>query len=252
MLKLSHIDAGYPGHIVLQDFSVCLKPNRLYMILGLNGSGKSTLLKVMGGWLAPFKGTVEIEGQDLSTLPSKQKANYTGRIATDFSEVTMPVERFVLLGQYHKQTWFEPYSLAQKAQVQKILHQQKLADLASKPMDQLSSGQKQRVAFAQTLMQDPICFFLDEPSSALDPHKRFELMEELLKLKSPTKIVVAVVHDLDLALRYADCLLILDQGRLVFCDTPFAFVKSQILEEVFSLRLENWDPLKRVGQIFPL
>lgn len=251
MLKLESIQAGYGEHIVLEDFSIALKPNQLCMILGPNGSGKSTLLKIMGGWMAPKKGKVYIQDHDLAKLKASQKAKYTGRIATTL-DVTMSLERFVLLGAYAKHHWWEPYSQADYQLVKKVLVQMRLNQWAKKPMDQLSSGQKQRACFAQVLVQDPFCFFLDEPSSALDPWSRFELMEHLLTLRSPNHLVVAVVHDLDLALRYADFIMVLDQGHLVFQGTPFELVEQDILSQVFSLQLRDWDPNTRTGKFFPL
>ncbi len=251
MLKLEAIQAGYGNHIVLDNLSIALKSNQLCMILGPNGSGKSTLLKIMGGWMLPKKGRVCIQNHDLATLKARQKAKYTGRIATTL-EVTMPLERFVLLGAYAKHRWWEPYSHADYELVQNALMKMRLSQWAKKPMDQLSSGQKQRACFAQVLVQDPLCFFLDEPSSALDPWSRFELMEHLLALRSPNRLVVAVVHDLDLALRYADCILVLNQGRLVFQGTPCELVEQDVLSQVFSLQLLNWNPSTHTGTLFPL
>ncbi len=252
MLKLDSIQAGYGNHMVLDEFSISIFPNQLCMILGPNGSGKSTLLNVMGGWITPKKGRVFIQDHDLATLPAHQKAKYTGRIATSLDDVTLPLERFVLLGAYHKHGWWKNYTQADHQDVQKVLDQMHLKQWAKKPMDQLSTGQKQRAAFAQVLVQNPLGFFLDEPSSALDPWSRFELMEHLLALRSPERFVVAVVHDLDLALRYADFILVLNHGDLVFQGTPFELVNQDILERVFSLQLRDWDPLTRTGKLFPL
>ena len=252
MLKLDSIQAGYGNHVVLDEFSLSISANQLCMILGPNGSGKSTLLNVMGGWLAPKKGRVFLQDHDLATLSVSQKAKYTGRIATSLDDVTLPLERFVLLGAYHKHGWWQNYDQADHQEVQNALEQLHLKPWAKKPMDQLSTGQKQRAAFAQVLVQNPLGFFLDEPSSALDPYSRFELMEHLLALRSPERFVVAIVHDIDLALRYADFILVLDHGHLVFQGTPFELVKQDILERVFSLQLRDWDALTRTGKLFPL
>ena len=252
MLKLDSIQAGYGHHVVLDDFSISISPNQLCMILGPNGSGKSTLLNVMGGWLPPKKGRVILQDRDLSTLSVSQKAKYTGRIATSLDHVTLPLERFALLGAYHKHGWWQKYSQEDHQSVQKALDQMHLKPWAKKPMDQLSTGQKQRAAFAQVLVQNPLGFFLDEPSSALDPYSRFELMEHLLALRAPERFVVAIVHDIDLALRYADFILVLDHGHLVFQGTPFELINQDILAHVFSLQLRDWDPITRTGKLFPL
>lgn len=252
MLEAKHIKAGYPGHTVLGDFSYEFEPGKLYILMGKNGSGKSTLLNTLGGWQKPLAGQAFVNGMDLQNLSAQKRAAYTGRIALDLTGLSMKVERFVLLGSYALRKWIEPYSKKDYDSVHAALKAMNIASLKDKRMDQISSGERQKAAIAQVMVQNPVCLFLDEPSSSLDPYARFELMERLAALKDSERILLVIVHDLDLALRYGDEILVLNEGQLAFSGTPDQLVESNVLASVFQLMLEDWDLQSRTGRIFPL
>lgn len=252
MLEIKHLDAGYPNLKVIQDFSYSFSGSKLYVLIGRNGSGKSTLLNTIGGWLNPQQGQVLIHGQDLFSLRDVQKAKLTGRVMTEFDSISMSVERFVLLGAYSRQSWFSFNEEKEKKRAKQILKTLHIETLALKRMDQISSGQRQKAAIAQVLLQNPACLFLDEPGSYLDIASRFELMESLCKLRSPERILLVVVHDLDLALRYGDEILVLDEGKLVFAGSANELVQSSVLEDVFKICLLDWDEKTHTGRILPV
>lgn len=251
MLEVHSLNAGYPSRLVLKDINASFKAGKLYILLGPNGSGKTTLLNTIGGWQKPFGGRVLVNGKDLFEQSDRQRAHLTGRMAQQTASLSMTVSRFVLLGCYANQAWINPYSLADYQKVDQVLTALKLTDLADRRMDQISSGQRQRAAIAQVLAQNPVCLLLDEPGSALDPSARFKLMETLVSLRAPNRVLLAIVHDLDLALRYGDELLVLDQGQLVFQGTGDELVRSHVVEDVFGLVIKDWDPDTRTGRIFP-
>lgn len=252
MLEIRHLDAGYPDVKVIHDFSYSFDGSKFYVLIGRNGSGKSTLLNTIGGWLKPENGQVLIDGQDLFKLCDVDKAKLTGRVMTEFDSISMSVERFVLLGAYCRQPWFYSDDDKEKEKAKLILKKLHIETLAYKRMDQISSGQKQKAAIAQVLLQNPFCLFLDEPGSYLDIASRFELMDTLRQLRSPERVLLVVVHDLDLALRYGDEILVLDEGKLVFAGSPESLVKSSVLENVFGIVLKDWDEETRTVRILPV
>lgn len=252
MLEVTNLAAGYGQKAILENFNASFQTNKLYILLGPNGSGKTTLLNTIGGWQKPLAGQVLVDGKDVFSQSDRQRARLTGRMAHHTAMLTMPISRFVLLGCYANQAWINPYCQADYEKAKQALQAMRLSDLAQRPMDKLSSGQRQRAAIAQVLAQDPICLLLDEPGSSLDPCARFKLMEMLVKLKDKHRVLLAIVHDLDLALRYGDELLVLDHGQLVFQGTSDQLVQSQIIRDVFGLVIEDWDTQSKTGRIFPI
>lgn len=266
MLKAEHIRAGYGNKVVIQDFSCDFKEGKLYIILGRNGSGKSTLLSILGGWMKPQSGSVLYNGKNLLPLSAMERARITGRIADDTLNVQMSVQRFVELGDYAREEsrfsrfWkkagktdlsgMQSEDAAKRAQ--DAMRALSIDALATHRLDEVSAGERQKAAIAQVLVQNPHCLFLDEPGANLDPSARFELMDLLCMLKDPSRILVVVAHDLDLALRYADEILVLDGHQKVFQGSAIELAQSDLLQEVFEIRLNDWDPSTRTARLFPL
>lgn len=266
MLKAEHIRAGYGNKVVIQDFSSDFKEGQLYIILGRNGSGKSTLLSILGGWMKPQSGSVLYNGKNLLPLSAMERARITGRIADDTLNVQMSVQRFVELGDYAREEsrfsrfWkkagktdlsgMQSEDAAKRAQ--DAMRALSIDALATHRLDEVSAGERQKAAIAQVLVQNPHCLFLDEPGANLDPSARFELMDLLCMLKDPSRILVVVAHDLDLALRYADEILVLDGHQKVFQGSAIELAQSDLLQEVFEIRLNDWDPSTRTARLFLL
>ncbi|MFR7639696.1 MAG: ABC transporter ATP-binding protein [Allobaculum sp.] len=266
MLKAEHIRAGYGNKVVIQDFSSDFKEGKLYIILGRNGSGKSTLLSILGGWMKPQSGSVLYNGKNLLPLSAMERARITGRIADDTLNVQMSVQRFVELGDYAREEsrfsrfWkkagktdlsgMQSEDAAKRAQ--DAMRALSIDALATHRLDEVSAGERQKAAIAQVLVQNPHCLFLDEPGANLDPSARFELMDLLCMLKDPSRILVVVAHDLDLALRYADEILVLDGHQKVFQGSAIELAQSDLLQEVFEIRLNDWDPSTRTARLFLL
>lgn len=266
MLKAEHIRAGYGNKVVIQDFSCDFKEGKLYIILGRNGSGKSTLLSILGGWMKPQSGSVLYNGKNLLPLSAMERARITGRIADDTLNVQMSVQRFVELGDYAREEsrFSRFWKKAGKTDLsgmqsedavkraQDAMRALSIDALATHRLDRVSAGERQKAAIAQVLLQNPHCLFLDEPGANLDPSARFELMDLLCMLKDPSRILVVVAHDLDLALRYADEILVLDGHQKVFQGSAIELAQSDLLQEVFEIRLNDWDPSTRTARLFPL
>ncbi len=252
MLEALHLNAGYPDKLVLEAFNYTFEPGKLYILMGKNGSGKTTLLHTLGGWLKPLAGEVLINQTSIPSLPSKERALLTGRMAEDLHDLSMPLKHFVEMGAYPRSAWNGKLSNQEEARVKEVLEQLEILDLASQPMNRLSSGQRQKASIAQLLVQNPQVLLLDEPGSSLDPAARFELMDRLKGLTDPNRIVILVLHDLDLALRYGDVLLILKEKHCIFSGTAQECVDQKRLQEAFGLEMKDWDPQTRTGRLFPV
>lgn len=252
MLELKNITYGYDRRAVLSDLSLTLQPGLLYALIGPNGSGKSTLLSCAGGWKKPWSGQVLLDQADLMAQSAMKKAALSGRLDTRSAKSCLSVLRYVLLGRYHLRSWPVFYDPEDQAFAQDALQAMGIESLAARSMNTLSSGQQQKAAIAQLLCQNPRLFLFDEPGSSLDPAARFELMEQLRALRNPQRIILAVLHDLDLALRYADQIILLQKGQVVFEGSPAELIVSGQIERVFSLTVRDFDLLTGSGRIFPL
>lgn len=247
-LEARDLACGYGRRRIVEDFDYSFEPGKLYIILGKNGSGKSTLLDTLGGWLPPIDGSVQFDDMNLSHLKPSARAACTGRIAAGLEKLDLRVDRFVLLGAYSRKKG--PYTGQDEALRDQAMEQMGIAHLADRRMDEISAGERQKAAIAQILVQNPVCLFLDEPGSNLDPEARFELMDLLVSLRAENRILIAVLHDLDLALRYGDELLVLADHHLYFHGTPEELIDQEILDDVFTIIARDYDPDTRTARFF--
>ncbi len=210
---------------VLQGLSLCLTPGSFTAVLGPNGAGKSTLLRAAAGILPARAGT--ITRSRLAYLPQN------GGIAWP-----MPVRDIVALGRTHFGGLRSLLSPADEAVIDEVLEACSLTELADRPATELSGGELSRVLLARTLAVKAPLLLLDEPVAALDPARQIGTMDLLTRETRQGNAVVAVLHDLTLALRYATRIVVMDGGRIVADDTPEAILDLQVLDRVFNIRID--------------
>jgi iron complex transport system ATP-binding protein len=216
------------------------QPRDLVAILGPNASGKSTLLKMMAGLIKPLSGRIEVEGQEVSELDSRTRAQRIALVAQE-SELLFPLRvwEFVLQGRYPygKRLRFESDEdclLAGNA-----LAQVGADGLRERWMDSLSGGEKQRVILARALAQQPSLLLLDEPTQHLDIGGKVELLRRLQTLALESKYTVIVVtHELNLAAEFSDRVVLLHKGKPLRAGTPAEVYQREVLEEVFDAPLD--------------
>ena len=219
--RLSAIEAGYAtaagGRSVLRGVDVELAAGEQVALLGANGSGKSTLLRVLAGVLRPTAGRVELFGRPIDEWDRGELAR---RVTVLPQGLELPhgfrVAEVVALGRIpHARSWFAT-SAEDEAAVGRALVDADVEDLADRPVHELSGGERQRVLVAMALAQEPVLLLLDEPTAHLDVAHQLALIELLERLRRARSVtVLAVLHDLNLAARFADRALILHAGRLV-------------------------------------
>ena len=224
----------------VDGLSLTVRRGEFYALLGPNGSGKSTMLRLMLGTLRPARGAIAYDGRAVAEWPRRELARRVGVVTQrEESAFPMTVRDLVMLGRYpHLGTWRRASS-EDDAAVARALERCEVAALATRPVTALSGGELQRVRIARALAQEPRTLVLDEPTAALDiAHEMaiFELLGTLTAHEGAT--VVVVTHNLNLAARYADTLLLLDEGRAVAEGAPAHVLERARLESVYGWPLQ--------------
>jgi len=234
-VKVENLSFSYPKAEVLRDISFDMGEREFLCILGPNGSGKSTLVKCIEGLLRPDKGRILLDGSDRAAISRRETARLIGYVPQSGGNVfSDTVFDTVLMGRKPYYSW--RCGDRDMDAVASVLQLLELDDLALTPFCSLSGGQQQRVLIARALAQEPRLLLLDEPTSALDIAHQLEVMEILAGLvRSGNLSVAMVVHDLNLASRYADRLLLLSRGRIHSCGNPRVIMTVETLAAVYGV-----------------
>lgn len=237
MLRIEHLSCGYGGPPIVKDISFHVKEGEKLCILGPNGCGKTTLLRALAG-LLPSSGSMELLGNDLRTLPAKQRAKKLA-LMSQFSPATFDytVYEAVMLGRYAHQArgLLSSENSADRKAVEESLRLTGTWNLREHLVTRLSGGQLQRVFLARTFAQEPQAILLDEPTNHLDLRYQVELIESLKAWSAAGgRCVVGVFHDMNLALSFADTVLLLDHGQIQSCSSLNEFDLS-LLDELYRM-----------------
>jgi len=218
-LRQAHFSYGETP--VLRDINLTLRRGQCTGILGPNGSGKTTLLDLLAGLQAPRSGAIEFLGRPLAAWPKKHLAKVLALVPQDFMvRFGFSVREVVEMGLHPHLHRFAAPSSADQALIDQVLEATGIAALADRPVTRLSGGEKQRVAVARALAQQPTVLLLDEATSNLDIHHSLELLSLIRnRFEHQDMQVVAVMHDLNLAAFFCDHLIFLKQGQVI-CQGP--------------------------------
>ncbi len=237
------LNVSLDGKAILRDLGFTVEAGTWVGLLGPNGSGKTTLLRTIGG-LLPYAGTLRLFGREVRTWKPRELARRLAfvRQATPLS-FDFTVEELVLLGRAPHKGWLDLDTRADRERVRAALERVDLAGFESRSILSLSGGERQRVLLAQALVQEAEILLLDEPTVHLDVHHQFEFVDHVHGLVEAGRTVIAVFHDLELAARFADQVLVLDRGRLAAAGPPREVLTEDLLASVFRMkaRLESAD-----------
>lgn len=254
-LKVNRLYAGYGQRSVLEGIDLDLLPGKITVIVGANASGKSTLLRAMSRLLAPSQGQVLLDGKAVHQLPAKQLARTMGLLPqAPIAPDGITVADLVGRGRHPHHGVFSRWSRADDEAVATAMEATKTTDLADRPVDELSGGQRQRVWIAMALAQSTDVLLLDEPTTFLDVSHQIEVLDILTDLnRTRGTTIVMVLHDLNLASRYADQLVALCRGCLHRCGEPCNVLTEDTVREVFGMecRVIN-DPLSGRPHMLPI
>ncbi|MCL2704239.1 MAG: ABC transporter ATP-binding protein [Defluviitaleaceae bacterium] len=249
MLALKNVSAGYGGADVIKNITVDINKNENLLIIGPNGCGKTTLLKTVAKLLA-FSGEIEINGKDIRKMKQKEIARKVAMLSqTAGIYFTYSVYDTVMMGRYPhiSESLLKLPSDRDKEFVLRCLEAVDLINEKDKEITKLSGGQLQRVFLARTLAQDPEIILLDEPTNHLDLKYQFELVEYLKKWSmQENRAVVGVLHDLNLAMRLSDNIMILKDGGIQACGRTSDVLTAGLLEDVYEMDVARYmaDSLK--------
>ncbi len=233
---------------LLEDLSITLEPKQLHVVLGPNGAGKSTLFSLLSGHLTPHKGQIKLNNKDMSQY-SAQALSETRAVLSQMQDVafSVTVSDIVELGLYPYQgntrrLESHPLLTAKKTDhevadviVQAALAQFSIEHLADRDYDSLSGGEKQRVQLARVFAQGAPLVLLDEPVSALDLTHQHQLLNTLKAACQSGLTIAVILHDINLALRYADTISLLQHGRLFATGAPADVITAQTIQQVYDI-----------------
>ena len=216
-----HDYAGTPPLRALDGVDIELAAGELVCVLGPNGSGKSTLLSILGGVLAPTAGTVELDGRPLASLRAQERARTIASVPQVLRALPeLSVETFVLGGRYpHLGLWGRARTGDHEA-VRRSLAEADAAGWSGRTLSELSGGECQRVLVARALAQEARILLFDEPTASLDPEHQVLVFDLIERLVRDGRAVAVATHELNLTSRYADRVLLLDEGRVVAGGAP--------------------------------
>jgi len=239
---------------IVRDLDVAIPDGRITVIVGANACGKSTLLRGLARLLRPRGGQVILDGTSIHDLKSIDVAKVLGLLPqSPVAPDGITVSDLVGRGRYPHQGWFRQWSAEDDRAVAGALAATGTADLADRNIAELSGGQRQRVWVAMALAQDTDLLLLDEPTTFLDINHQVELLDLLTDLNRESgKTIVIVLHDLNLACRYADHIIAMKQGAIVAEGSPIDVIDSTVVTEVFGLACEVIpDPVSGTPMIVP-
>ncbi|TDD24707.1 ABC transporter ATP-binding protein [Actinomadura sp. KC06] len=232
----SGLTLGYDKRTITEELDVSIPDKSFTVIVGPNACGKSTLLRALARILKPSAGTVVLDGRPIAGWPAKKLARTLGLLPqSSIAPEGITVADLVSRGRYPHQSLLRQWSREDERVVAGSMAATGVGDLAARAVDELSGGQRQRVWIAMALAQQTPLLLLDEPTTYLDIAHQIEVLDLCAALHEEGRTVVAVLHDLNHAARYATHLIAMRDGRIVAEGDPCAVVTSALVEEVFKL-----------------
>lgn len=243
MLELSNVYSGYNNINVINDISFMINNGEKICIIGPNGCGKSTLLKAIAR-INDYKGKIELNGLDTRAFSRRELSQNVAMLGQVFSNTfdytvyeTVSMGRFV----YQSRGLFSNVSQEDKTEIEKAIRQQGMWNIKDKAICELSGGQMQRVLLARTFVQKPQLILLDEPTNHLDIKCQIDLLDNLSSwILNTDKNIIAVMHDINLAMQFADRILVMDNGKVVFFDEKDKLKTNDVLKNVYSMNVTEY------------
>jgi iron complex transport system ATP-binding protein len=244
-LVATNLTLAYKRQAVVHNLSLAVSGGSVLGLIGPNGSGKTTVLRALVGLSRPRCGSVSLDGRDVSRIIAAERARQIGFVPQGETHAwALTVQEMVLLGRAPHRGWLLPFSAADHAAVECALSQMGLLSLRDRPIDKLSGGERQRTLIARALAQEPKVLLLDEPTANLDLRYQIQILDLVSRLAADHQLAVVVaIHDLTLAARYCDCLMLLRTGQVHACGAPDIVLTPENLQAVFGIDAELYhDP----------
>jgi iron complex transport system ATP-binding protein len=254
-LRADQVRLGYGDRTVVDGLDLDVVAGTITAVIGPNGCGKSTLLRALGRLLKPAAGQVLLDGKRIDRTPTREVAKVLGLLPqVPSAPEGLTVADLVARGRHPHQAWYRQWSADDEDAVAQALEWTGITDLAERPVDELSGGQRQRAWISMALAQGTDLLLLDEPTTFLDLAHQVDVLELVRRLHTEAgRTVVMVLHDLNLAARYADRLVAMRDGRIVASGEPASVITEALLEEVFGLAARViQDPVSGTPLVVPI
>lgn len=236
LIEAEQITVGYGGDPVIHSLDLEVRRGDFMVIVGPNGCGKSTLLKALARVNRPTAGHVQLDGQDVHRARGRDIARRVSLLPQSAAAPEgITVAELVARGRHPHHTLLRQWSPDDERAIAAALERTHLTDLADTAVDTLSGGQRQRAWVAMVLAQDTEVILLDEPTTFLDIAHQYELLELFADLNREGRTIVAVLHDLNQAARFASRLVVMCEGRIHGDGDPASVLTSELVREVFGL-----------------
>ncbi|MBZ6133020.1 ABC transporter ATP-binding protein [Streptomyces olivaceus] len=242
-LTAENVTLAYDQRVIAKQLSVEIPDNSFTVIVGPNACGKSTLLRALSRMLKPSEGRVLLDGSVIQSTPAKQVARTLGLLPqSSIAPDGITVGDLVGRGRYPHQGLLRQWSTEDERVVQESMARTGISELAERYVDELSGGQRQRVWIAMALAQQTPLLLLDEPTTYLDIQHQIDVLDLCAELhEEQGRTLVAVLHDLNHAARYATHLIALREGKIIAEGAPKDIVTADLVERVFGLRCQVID-----------
>ena len=237
-IQLDRVQVGYDRRVVCDDLSLDVPTGSYTAIIGPNACGKSTMLRSIARILPYRSGSILLDGEEISRIPTRSLATRLGLLPqTSLAPEGIRVADLVARGRHPHQRAFDRWSHADEDIVAEAMRATGISGLSGRLVDELSGGQRQRVWVAMVLAQQTPVLLLDEPTTFLDITHQYGLLElfEVLR-RDLDRTVVIVLHDLNQAARYASHLIVMKDGDIVTAGKPSEIITEELIEDVYSLR----------------
>jgi iron complex transport system ATP-binding protein len=255
IFKTERLAAGYDKRTILSDVGITVPDGKISVIIGANACGKSTLLKALVRLIKPGAGVITLDGRPLERIPPKKLARTIGLLPqSPIVPEGIAVADLVGRGRYPHQSFLKGWSHEDTLAVARALDMMGISDLANRSIDELSGGQRQRVWIAMALAQQTDILFLDEPTTFLDITYQIEILDILTDLnRSHKTTIVMVLHDINLAARYADYIFAVHDGKIASEGAPSEVVTRERIRDIFQMDCQIIsDPVSNTPFVIPI
>ncbi|UOQ48094.1 ABC transporter ATP-binding protein [Gracilibacillus caseinilyticus] len=245
-LVTKDLTLGYGEEIVIDDLDITIPKGEITVFIGGNGCGKSTLLRSLARLLKPKQGDVVLNGEDIAKIPTKEVAKQMAILPqSPISPEGLTVEDLVKQGRHPYKTMFKRWSEEDETAVNEALESTNMLDLKDRAVDSLSGGQRQRAWIAMTLAQGTDTILLDEPTTYLDMTHQIEILDLLFELNERRQsTIVMVLHDLNLACRYAHHIVAIKDKKVYAQGKPEEIINCGLVHDVFQMKADvMYDPM---------
>ncbi|MBM7569729.1 ABC transporter ATP-binding protein [Aquibacillus albus] len=245
-LSTKSLTLGYGEENIISQLDLSIPKGEITVFIGSNGCGKSTLLRSLARLLKPQEGSIVLDGNDISSMSTKKVARKLAILPqAPVSPEGLTVLQLVKQGRYPYQNWFKQWSEQDESAIHSALEATGMLEYADRKVDSLSGGQRQRAWIAMTLAQDTDIILLDEPTTYLDMTHQIDILDLLYDLnEKDNRTIVMVLHDLNLACRYADHIVAIHDKKIYKQGDPDTIITPDLVNAVFGLRCQvTCDPI---------